>query len=128
MKDDAVSTDSYLATVHSWIGGTLSVRMPGGEDGHEFLHRYDSAVTEVFDSGLPVCRGLLSWLCDSCLGLDPCAQRRPSPRSRPRPAKHRGDRARGLADELVSEVEDKYRLTRGLPLAPDAKACHASSY
>jgi hypothetical protein len=39
-----------------------------------------------------------------------------------------GDRARGLADELVSEVEDKYRLTRGSPLAPDAKACHASSY
>ena len=54
MKGDTNSTDSYLATVHSWIGGALSVRMPGGEDGHEFLHRYDSAVTEIFDSGCRV--------------------------------------------------------------------------
>jgi broad specificity phosphatase PhoE len=77
MKDDAVSTHSYLATVHSWIGGTLSVRMPGGEDGHEFLHRYDSAVTEVFDSGCRFaavfCRGcaIRAWVSIRARNVDP---------------------------------------------------------
>jgi broad specificity phosphatase PhoE len=54
LRGDTHSTDIYLATLQSWVGGALGVRMPGGEDGHEFLHRYDSAVTEVFDSGCRV--------------------------------------------------------------------------
>lgn len=43
----------YLTTVASWIEGSLDRRMPGGENGHEFLERYDSAMTTIAGAGHP---------------------------------------------------------------------------
>jgi broad specificity phosphatase PhoE len=53
-KGDRQSINTYLTTVESWVGGALSFRMPGGEDCHEFIDRYDSVVREVVDSGYAV--------------------------------------------------------------------------
>jgi probable phosphoglycerate mutase len=39
--------DVYVETVVAWAGGDLERRMPGGETGHEFFHRYDSVVAEA---------------------------------------------------------------------------------
>lgn len=47
MRADPSSVRTYVETMLSWIAGELSPRMPGGEDGHEFLHRYDEAVAHV---------------------------------------------------------------------------------
>jgi probable phosphoglycerate mutase len=43
--DDAIT--AYIGTVADWIEGRYETRMPGGESGHEFLERYDAAVTEI---------------------------------------------------------------------------------
>lgn len=47
MSADDAAVTSFLHTVGCWIKGDLDVRMPGGESGHEFLARYDSAIARV---------------------------------------------------------------------------------
>ncbi|MBC7631791.1 histidine phosphatase family protein [Aeromicrobium sp.] len=37
----------YVSTFLSWIDGDLDVRMPGAENGHEVLRRYDEVIAEV---------------------------------------------------------------------------------
>ncbi|WP_286929595.1 MULTISPECIES: histidine phosphatase family protein [Aeromicrobium] len=42
---------TYLHTAFAWARGRLAARMPGGEDGHEFLDRYDAAIADIARSG-----------------------------------------------------------------------------
>ncbi len=42
---------AYVEVVLSWARGELDVRMPGGEDGHEFIGRFDEVVREAMDTG-----------------------------------------------------------------------------
>ncbi|MCX4766198.1 histidine phosphatase family protein [Streptomyces sp. NBC_01275] len=43
--------DRYMRTVFAWAAGEVELRMPGGEDGVEFLARYDAVVAEAAASG-----------------------------------------------------------------------------
>ncbi|PPK92688.1 putative phosphoglycerate mutase [Kineococcus xinjiangensis] len=47
MRGDEAAVNSYIATVFAWADGDLGVRMPGGEDGHTVLQRYDDAVASA---------------------------------------------------------------------------------
>jgi broad specificity phosphatase PhoE len=51
MATDHDSILGYIGTVADWIEGRLETRMPGGEDGQEFLARYDGAVGEIIAAG-----------------------------------------------------------------------------
>lgn len=51
MATDEDSILGYIGTVADWIEGRLDTRMSGGENGHEFLARYDGAVAEILDAG-----------------------------------------------------------------------------
>jgi broad specificity phosphatase PhoE len=44
MKFDRASVRTYLETAFSWGLGRLDVRMPDGENGHEFFERYDESI------------------------------------------------------------------------------------
>lgn len=47
MHTAAESIEAYAATVAAWIRGDLTARMPGAEDGQEFLERYAAAVRAI---------------------------------------------------------------------------------
>ncbi|RNL77482.1 histidine phosphatase family protein [Nocardioides marmorisolisilvae] len=51
MATDEESILGYIGTVADWIEGRFDTRMSGGEDGHEFLARYDGAIAEILTSG-----------------------------------------------------------------------------
>ncbi|MDO7881892.1 histidine phosphatase family protein [Salinibacterium soli] len=51
LRRDHEAVRVYLETVFSWGLGGLDVRMPGGEDGHEFFERFDSSIARVEASG-----------------------------------------------------------------------------
>jgi probable phosphoglycerate mutase len=51
MATDEDSILGYIGTVADWIEGRFDTRMSGGEDGHEFLARYDAAVAEIVAAG-----------------------------------------------------------------------------
>jgi broad specificity phosphatase PhoE len=40
---------SYVRCVLAWAGGHLDVRIPGGENGHEFFARYDAVIEEALE-------------------------------------------------------------------------------
>lgn len=46
---EAVS--AYHEATVAWVSGDLDVRLPGGEDGHEVLGRFDEVVTEICGNG-----------------------------------------------------------------------------
>ncbi|MFI5427737.1 histidine phosphatase family protein [Aeromicrobium sp. UC242_57] len=48
---DEASVHQYVSTLLSWCGGDLDVRMPGAENGHEVLQRFDEVVAEAEDLG-----------------------------------------------------------------------------
>lgn len=48
--DDA-SVHQYVSTLLSWCAGDLDVRMPGAENGHEVLERFDQVVREIESLG-----------------------------------------------------------------------------
>lgn len=52
MRTDEEAMETYLTTGFSWATGDLSVRMPGGEDGHEMLGRFDEVVAEAAGLGV----------------------------------------------------------------------------
>ena len=54
MRGDLRSIDIYVTALRSWCDGDLESRIPGGENGHEFLERYDTAIEEVASAGLSV--------------------------------------------------------------------------
>jgi broad specificity phosphatase PhoE len=47
MRTDPEGIAAYAEVVIAWISGELTARMPGSEDGREFLARYDAAVTTI---------------------------------------------------------------------------------
>ncbi|MCW2790650.1 MAG: Histidine phosphatase [Aeromicrobium sp.] len=49
---DHASIHQYVSTLFEWCGGDLDVRMPGAQDGHEVLARFDEVVAEVEALGL----------------------------------------------------------------------------
>lgn len=51
--DDELSPDlrRYIEALRAWGSGEPSVRIPGGENGIEFLARYEAAVRRVADDG-----------------------------------------------------------------------------
>ena len=51
MATDEDSILGYIGTVADWIEGRFDTRMSGGEDGHEFLARYDGAIRDILDAG-----------------------------------------------------------------------------
>lgn len=51
MRTDHEAMETYLQTGFSWAAGDLDVRMPGGEDGHEMLGRFDEVVREAAELG-----------------------------------------------------------------------------
>lgn len=51
MLSDRPSVETYMSAVYSWSQGDLDVRIPGGEDGNEFIARYDAVIEEARASG-----------------------------------------------------------------------------
>lgn len=51
MRSDRDSHIAYMTAALAWGAGDLDRRMPGGQDGHEFFARYDSAVAEIAAQG-----------------------------------------------------------------------------
>jgi broad specificity phosphatase PhoE len=54
MKGDRRSVGTYLSTLATWVGGALTVRVPGGESGHEFMQRCDAVLSDIFETGCRV--------------------------------------------------------------------------
>ena len=52
MASDEESVKTYLTTSFGWSAGQTDLRMPGGEDGVEFLGRYDAVIDEVAATGV----------------------------------------------------------------------------
>lgn len=52
MRRDRDAVRTYLETAFAWGLGDLTVRMPGGEDGHEFFGRFDESVNSVAEAGV----------------------------------------------------------------------------
>lgn len=50
--NDEASIHQYVSTLFAWCGGQLDLRMPGGQDGHEVVARFDDVVAEVESLGL----------------------------------------------------------------------------
>ena len=51
MATDHDSVLGYIGTVADWIERRFDTRMAGGENGHEFLSRYDEAVAGIIAAG-----------------------------------------------------------------------------
>ncbi|MFF5103414.1 histidine phosphatase family protein [Streptomyces sp. NPDC000134] len=51
MRGDEQAVDVYLTTSFAWAAGDPERRMPGGEDGTEFLSRFDAVVAEAAGTG-----------------------------------------------------------------------------
>lgn len=51
-NNDHDSIHQYVSTLLAWCGGDLDLRMPGAEDGHEVIARFDEVVAEVESLGL----------------------------------------------------------------------------
>jgi len=51
--EDEMSADwaRYISVLRSWGEGDPAARLPGGENAHEFLERYDAALTQIASSG-----------------------------------------------------------------------------
>ncbi len=54
--DDELSADAtrYIGTLVAWGKGDLDARIPGGENAHEFMSRYDEAIETIAASGKDV--------------------------------------------------------------------------
>lgn len=51
-RSDEASVHQYVSTLFAWCGGDLERRMPGAQDGHEVIARFDEVVAEVEASGV----------------------------------------------------------------------------
>ena len=49
---DQDSIHQYVSTLFAWCGGDLDLRMPGAEDGHETIARFDEVVDEIESLGV----------------------------------------------------------------------------
>lgn len=50
-KKDRTSVHDFVSTELAWVRGDLDRRMPGGQDGHETLGRFDEVVAEAEATG-----------------------------------------------------------------------------
>ena len=48
---DRASVRVYLETVFAWTDGDLDLRMPGGQNGHEFYDRFDADIATIASGG-----------------------------------------------------------------------------
>lgn len=71
---DEASVHQYVSTLLSWCGGDLDVRMPGAENGHEVLARFDEVVREAeslgHESVAVVCHGAVIRAWTACRAED----------------------------------------------------------
>ncbi len=51
MRSDAEAWQGYRETVTAWALGDLDRRMPGGQDGWEFMERFDAAIAGIAATG-----------------------------------------------------------------------------
>ncbi|MFF3846323.1 histidine phosphatase family protein [Streptomyces sp. NPDC002328] len=51
LPGDTERGELYVRTAFAWAAGDLELRMPGGENGAEFLARYDAVIAEAAASG-----------------------------------------------------------------------------
>lgn len=49
LRSDRDAIRTYMTTAFSWGAGDLSIRMPGGETGHQFFSRFDDSISQVWD-------------------------------------------------------------------------------
>lgn len=49
MAGDADSVHRYIGTLIAWLDGDLTLRIPGGPNGFDFLERYDEAIGAIAD-------------------------------------------------------------------------------
>lgn len=51
--DDELSTDAsrYIGTLQAWGAGESNLRVPGGENAHEFFERYDASIAAIVGEG-----------------------------------------------------------------------------
>lgn len=47
MASDSTAIETYVGTVAAWVLGDLDRVIPGGSSGHDFLARYDAALTAI---------------------------------------------------------------------------------
>jgi broad specificity phosphatase PhoE len=50
-RSDEAAVHQYVSTLFAWCGGDLDLRMPGGQDGHEVIARFDEVVAEAEATG-----------------------------------------------------------------------------
>jgi broad specificity phosphatase PhoE len=50
-QPESTSRSGYLQAPMAWIQGRREERIPGSIDGHEFDHRFDVAIQQIYDSG-----------------------------------------------------------------------------
>lgn len=53
LRDDEEAAFGYREAGRRWVRGDTGHAVPGGEDGHAFLRRYDDAIAEVVASHAP---------------------------------------------------------------------------
>jgi broad specificity phosphatase PhoE len=75
MKSDRRSIGEYVATIFAWARGDLTIRMPGGETGHQFFDRFDASIaaaTEAGGTALVVSHGaaIRTWVAARCELID----------------------------------------------------------
>ena len=51
LSEEQSAIDGYLSTIRGWTAGHLALQMPGGEDGHETIARFDAVIEEVSATG-----------------------------------------------------------------------------
>jgi probable phosphoglycerate mutase len=50
MQTSKEAIEGYVAVLRAWAEGDLDAAVPGGENGHEFLARFDAAVRAIEDA------------------------------------------------------------------------------
>ncbi|WP_394280773.1 histidine phosphatase family protein [Corynebacterium sp.] len=88
MQNSFEAHESYHGIVHSWFDGSSDQAIPGGEDAHQFLHRYQGGVAEALrgeaSSAVVVSHGAaIRMFAVRAAGIDPeFAVRNPLPNCR----------------------------------------------
>ncbi|HEY4225739.1 MAG TPA: histidine phosphatase family protein [Pseudolysinimonas sp.] len=76
MRSDRHDQQLYNTTAWAWASGDLDLRMPGGENGHEFFDRYDAVIDaltrDAHGSVLVVSHGaaIRTWVAARCANTD----------------------------------------------------------
>lgn len=53
MRTDEEAIRAYIVCLVAWVEGDLAHAMPGGPDGHDFIARFDAAITRIADAHDP---------------------------------------------------------------------------